>query len=196
MRYFGGSPPQLMKFGTAWPDANIELIDKTTEIEPGINLIALVSDKPGTLEMKELSLAVDTPEGVVLIVGCSHPGIDRIAEAAAAINKRIHLIAGGLHLAAAPDPEIERLVSTLHDTYRVEWIAPGHCTGEPAFAALMKAFGDRYLYAGLGSVFGLDAKPRAELERHRRQTMDAGDFQGYRQIMRQTYVSFGHRSKH
>jgi metal-dependent hydrolase (beta-lactamase superfamily II) len=31
-----------------------------------------------------------------LIAGCAHPGIDRIVEAAAAIDKHIHLIAGGL----------------------------------------------------------------------------------------------------
>jgi hypothetical protein len=39
----------------------------------------------------------------------------------------------------------------------VEYLAPGHCTGEPAFAALQKAFGERYIYAGLGSTIGLDA---------------------------------------
>ena len=195
MRYFDGSPPQLMKFGTAWPNANFELIDKTTEIAPGITLIALVSDKPGTLELKELSLAIDTPEGVVLIVGCSHPGIDRIVEAATAINKRIHLIAGGLHLAITPDAEIERLVTALRDTYHVEWVAPGHCTGEPAFAALLKGFGDHDLYAGLGSVIGLGAKPHAGLEERGRQTMDPEDLQRYRWIKRQTLISFGHRAK-
>ena len=36
-----------MKLGRAWQDANIELIDKTTEIAPGITLIALVSETPG-----------------------------------------------------------------------------------------------------------------------------------------------------
>ena len=62
-RYYGGTPPDKMVFGTAWPQANITLIDKTTEIAPGIHLIALVSEKPGTLELRELSLAVDTPDG-------------------------------------------------------------------------------------------------------------------------------------
>lgn len=181
MRYFDGSPPEIMKFGTAWPNANFQL-DKTTEIAPGISLIALVSDKPGTLELKELSLAIDTPEGVVLVVGCSHPGIDRIMEAASAINKRIHLIAGGLHLASAPDAEIERLVTELHDKYRVEWVAPGHCTGEPAFAALLKSFGDHYLYAGLGSVISLGAKPHAGLHGRGRQAIDLEDLQSYKSI--------------
>lgn len=31
--------------------ANIQLVDKNTEITPSIHLIALVSDKPGTLEL-------------------------------------------------------------------------------------------------------------------------------------------------
>ena len=48
MRYYGGVPPQIMKFGAAWRGANFELIDKTTEIAPGMTLIALVSDAPGT----------------------------------------------------------------------------------------------------------------------------------------------------
>ena len=195
MRYYDGSPPDIMKFGTAWPNANFELIDKTTEISPGITLIALVSDKPGTLELKELSLAVDTPEGVVLVVGCSHPGIDRIVAAATAVNKRIHLIAGGLHLATASDAEIEILVTALRGTYHVAWVAPGHCTGEPAFAALLKGFGDHDLYAGLGSVIGLGAKPRAALEERGRRTIDLADMQGYRRIMRHTLIGFGHRTR-
>ena len=47
-----------MKFGTVFPGANVELIDKTTEVAPGITLIALISDAPGTKELKELSLAI------------------------------------------------------------------------------------------------------------------------------------------
>ena len=163
MRYFDGAPPEIMKFGTAWPDANFELIDKTTEIAPSIHLNALISDKPGTLELKALSLAVDTPDGIVLVVGCAHPGIDKIVEATAALNKRIHLIAGGLHLVVAPDADIAKIVATLHDSFHVEWIAPGHCTAEPAFAALQQAFGDHYLYAGLGTEIGLGVNPRADL---------------------------------
>src|SRR5664280_3339932 len=83
MRYYNGAPPDIMKFGTVFPGANIQLIDKTTEVTPGITLIALVSDAPGTKELKELSLAVDTPEGLVLVVACSHPGIEAIVAEAA-----------------------------------------------------------------------------------------------------------------
>jgi 7,8-dihydropterin-6-yl-methyl-4-(beta-D-ribofuranosyl)aminobenzene 5'-phosphate synthase len=153
MRYYGGKPPETMRFGTAFPGANIQLIDKTTEVAPGVTLIALVSDTPGTRELKEISLAIDTPDGLVLMVGCSHPGIESIVAEAVKINPHVHLIAGGFHLVVAQDDVIERVVSALHDTYKVDYVAPGHCTGEPAFAALQKAFGPRYVYAGLGSQF-------------------------------------------
>jgi 7,8-dihydropterin-6-yl-methyl-4-(beta-D-ribofuranosyl)aminobenzene 5'-phosphate synthase len=158
-RYYDGAPPETMRFGSAWPDANFQLIDKDTEITPDIHLIALVSDKAGTLELRELSLAINTPEGQVVLVGCSHPGIDRIMAAASAINAHIRLIAGGFHLVVASDSDIEKAVTALRDQYRLEYLAPGHCTGEPAFTALKKAFGDRYLYAGLGTTLSL-GKPQ------------------------------------
>ena len=195
MRYFDGAPPETMKFGTAWQGANFELIDKTTEIAPGIHLVALVSDRPGTLELKELSLAIDTPEGIVLVVGCSHPGIDRIVEAASVIDKRIHLIAGGLHLVVAPDADIAKIVSTLHNSFHVEWVAPGHCTGEPAFAALQQAFGDHYLYAGLGTTIGLGVNPRADLGNGSKFAMDQEDLRTYRDIRRRDLISYGRASK-
>lgn len=160
-RYYDGTPPEVMKFGSAWPRANFELIEKTTEIAPRIHLIALVSDKPTTLELRELSLAIDTPDGIVLIVGCSHPGIDKIVEAANSINQRIHIIIGGLHLVVAKDPEIEKVVTGLRETWKVDYAAPGHCTGEPAFAALRKAFGQHYVYAGLGSTIAIDRTARS-----------------------------------
>jgi 7,8-dihydropterin-6-yl-methyl-4-(beta-D-ribofuranosyl)aminobenzene 5'-phosphate synthase len=119
-----------------------------------------VSDKPGTLELRELSLAIHTPDGMVIVVGCSHPGVDKIVEAAGTINPRIRLIVGGFHLVATSDPDIENIVTALRDRFKVEYVAPGHCTGEPAFTALKKAFGDRYLYAGLGTTLAPTASQK------------------------------------
>lgn len=183
-RYYDGAPPAVMRFGAAWPGANFELIDKTTEVAPGIHLIALVSDKPGTLELRELSLAINTPDGIVIVVGCSHPGINKIVAAAAAINPRIHFIAGGFHLLVSNDQEIEKIIATLRDTFKVAFVAPGHCTGEPTFTALKKAFGDRYLYAGLGTTFALGATPRSISDtcHYARTAMDEDDLKNYRTI--------------
>jgi 7,8-dihydropterin-6-yl-methyl-4-(beta-D-ribofuranosyl)aminobenzene 5'-phosphate synthase len=113
------------------------------------------------LELRELSLAIHTTDGMVVVVGCSHPGVDKIVDVATRIHSRIHMLVGGFHLVAADDPEIARIVTLLHDTYKVEYVAPGHCTGEATFAALKKGFGDHALYAALGTVFALDATPHA-----------------------------------
>ena len=183
MRYYNGAPPETMKFGTVFPRADIQLVDKTTEVAPGITLIALISDAPGTRELKELSLAIDTPNGVVLVVGCSHPGIEAIVAEAVKINPHIHFLAGGLHLVTAQDPAIAKVANVLHDTYKVDFIAPGHCTGEPTFAALQKAFGDRYLYAGLGNTLSIDANPRAASSEDVSHVLDDGDSRSYRSLI-------------
>jgi 7,8-dihydropterin-6-yl-methyl-4-(beta-D-ribofuranosyl)aminobenzene 5'-phosphate synthase len=154
-RYYRGAPPEIIHMGEAWPNANFQLIDKNIEIVPGMYLIALVSDTPGTLEVHELSLAIRTPDGLVLVVGCSHPGVEHILREASAIDPHINLLLGGLHQIQAPDAEVERIARVLHDQYKLDRIAPGHCTGEPEFAALKKTFGDHYLYAGVGSVVDL-----------------------------------------
>jgi len=183
MRYYNGAPPETMKFGTTFPGANIQLIDKTTEVAPGITLIALVSDAPGTKELKELSLAINTPDGIVLVVACSHPGIETIVAEAAKINPHIHFVAGGFHLVVAQDPAIEKAATTLHDTYKVDYIAPGHCTGEPTFAALKRVFGDGYLYAGLGTTLGVSANPRDTYDRRSANVLDESDLRSYRTLL-------------
>lgn len=153
-RYYGGAPPEMIHMGAAWPSANFELIDKNTEIAPGTHLIALLSDKPGTMELRELSLVIKSPHGAILIVGCSHPGVEQIVQEAAAID-HINILLGGLHQIQAPDPEVARIAAVLHDKYKIERVAPGHCTGEPEFAALKRVFGDHYVYSGVGSVVDL-----------------------------------------
>jgi len=186
MRYYGGTPPETMKFGTAFPGANIELIDKTTEVAPGVTLIALISDAPGTKELKELSLAINTADGIVLVVGCAHPGIESIVAEAAKINPHIHFIAGGFHLVVAQDPAIEKVVTSLHDAYHVDYIAPGHCTGEPTFTALQKAFDTRYVYAGLGTTLSVGANPRAESDPKASDKLSEGDLRSYRALLAQS----------
>jgi 7,8-dihydropterin-6-yl-methyl-4-(beta-D-ribofuranosyl)aminobenzene 5'-phosphate synthase len=81
--------------------------------------------------------------------------VEHIVQEATAINPHINILFGGLHQIQAPDPEVERIATVLHNQYRLERVAPGHCTGEPEFAALKKTFGDHYVYAGVGSVVDL-----------------------------------------
>ena len=155
MRYYGGHPPEILEAGTPWPNANFVPISQKTEVAPGIFILAGVSTTPGTLELKELDLAIKGPQGMILIVGCSHPGIEHILQETATIDPHVHILFGGLHQIQKPDPEVERIAGVLHDQYKLDLVAPGHCTGEPEFSALKKAFGEHYLYAGAGTIINL-----------------------------------------
>ena len=53
-----------------------------------------------------------------------------------------------------------------------------------AFAALQKAFGDRYLYAGLGTTVGVGTNPRAESDRGTATySLDESDVRIYRMLL-------------
>ena len=155
MRYYGGHRPEILEGGTPWPGGNFIPVSQRTEVAPGIFILSGVSTSPGTLELKELSLAIKGPQGVIVIVGCSHPGVEHIVQEATAIDPRISILFGGLHQGQQPDAEVERIAAVLHDQYKLERVAVGHCTGEPEFAALKRVFGDHYVYAGVGSVVDL-----------------------------------------
>jgi 7,8-dihydropterin-6-yl-methyl-4-(beta-D-ribofuranosyl)aminobenzene 5'-phosphate synthase len=155
MRYFDGHPGEVLTFGTAWPTGKFVTVDSTLEVAPGVHLISLISENVGTKELRELSMVMETPQGMIVVAGCSHPGIEKIVTAATGIDRHVHMVLGGLHLPAATDQEIARIAAALHDTYKVDLIAPGHCTGEPAFYRFKKTWKDRYIYAGVGSVIDL-----------------------------------------
>jgi 7,8-dihydropterin-6-yl-methyl-4-(beta-D-ribofuranosyl)aminobenzene 5'-phosphate synthase len=187
MRYFDGSAPERLTFGTPWPKANFTWVTKTTEVAPGMFLTILNGTWGVDLEVKEISLAIDTPDGTVVVVGCSHPTIEKVVEAAKeATGKPVHLVIGGLHLVTAKDEQIKATATALHDTYHVDYVAPAHCTGEPAFAALQQTFGDNYVYAGLGTtvLFGPQVTIKADAGTPVRHAMDSEDLQSYRQALK------------
>jgi 7,8-dihydropterin-6-yl-methyl-4-(beta-D-ribofuranosyl)aminobenzene 5'-phosphate synthase len=151
MRYFDGVVPSNLPTGNIFRSGNFVFVDKLTEVAPGIYLVPTISKNAGTLELHELTLVIKGNQGLTLIDGCSHSGIEEILQAASAIDPHFHIIFGGLHLVATPEPEIDALVKNLKDKWKLDKIAPGHCTGEPAFLRLRQAFGENYLYAGAGT---------------------------------------------
>jgi 7,8-dihydropterin-6-yl-methyl-4-(beta-D-ribofuranosyl)aminobenzene 5'-phosphate synthase len=188
MRYFDGMPPETLRFGSAWPEGKFTWIAENTEVAPGFHLIILPGLWGVDLEVKEISLAFDTPDGIVLIVGCGHPKIEAIVEATkAALDKPIHLVVGGLHLLPASNEEIVRIAVALRDKWDVRFIAPDHCTGEQAFTILKEVFGDYYVYAGLGTTLqlGPTVTIKAEAEQPETPAMDAADLRSYRRSLAQ-----------
>jgi 7,8-dihydropterin-6-yl-methyl-4-(beta-D-ribofuranosyl)aminobenzene 5'-phosphate synthase len=155
LRYFEGQQPEHFQSGTPWEKGNFEIVTKTTEIFPGFYVLTTRSEKPGTIEMNEISLAVRTPKGLAVVVGCSHPGVEKILEGAAKIDPRLYTVAGGFHLVLTPQDQVQRTADILHDKLKIERVAPGHCTSELGFAVFIDRFKDRFDRAGLGSIINL-----------------------------------------
>lgn len=147
MRYFGGHVPATVSRESAWP-VQFHRVAAELEVSPGIRLVANRDPDGPYRQTPELSLVLDTPSGQIIVAGCSHPGIERILASVEARNKPVAGIVGGLHLVTTPDSEIDRLVQALRTEWNVQAIAPGHCSGEYAFAAVRRAYGPRYHYAG------------------------------------------------
>ena len=106
-------------------------------------------------ETPELSLVVDTPDGQIVLVGCAHPGIEQILSSVHAMERPVALLVGGLHLLTTPDAEVDGVATALRSEWQVKRIAPGHCSGEYAFAALRRVFEDDFVHAGVGTVIRL-----------------------------------------
>jgi 7,8-dihydropterin-6-yl-methyl-4-(beta-D-ribofuranosyl)aminobenzene 5'-phosphate synthase len=103
----------------------------------------------------EQAMMVETNSGLVVITGCAHPGIARIAERATRLTgKKIHLLMGGFHLGGTRRSKVEAIISRLK-MLAVEKVAPSHCTGESATMLFRQAWGENFLAGGLGAVIEL-----------------------------------------
>jgi len=103
--------------------------------------------------LKEQSLVLDTPMGVVVITGCAHPGILNIVrKARQLVHKDVYLVMGGFHLLNENLSEIDRIIRALKEV-GVKKVSPSHCTGEEAMLRFKKAWGENFIPGGCGAQF-------------------------------------------
>lgn len=99
----------------------------------------------------EIVLCMDTPKGLILVCGCSHPGIINILETVKErFAKPIYGVIGGFHLNGQDSDYIHEVIVYLKNN--VKWVATGHCTGESADQAIKKAFKGNYLELAIGKT--------------------------------------------
>lgn len=118
--------------------------------------------RPDPLILDERFLAAEVRgRGVTVLSACSHAGIVNVGLAAQAswTDSSIDLLLGGFHLAGgAMERRIEATVEDLDHLVRPRIVAPGHCTGWRAKAALAARFSpDRYGPSVVGSTYILAA---------------------------------------
>ena len=92
----------------------------------------------------DATLAIDTPEGIVAIFGCSHAGYINILKAIGEKfpDKKILSLVGGLHLESADETVLEKIMAY---TDRVKTdnftIYGGHCTGKGPLEVFRTRYG-------------------------------------------------------
>ncbi|MBI2002871.1 MAG: MBL fold metallo-hydrolase [candidate division NC10 bacterium] len=97
------------------------------------------------------SLAVETAEGLVLILGCCHSGlINTIDHFQARLPvKPIHTVIGGTHLEFAPTEQLRETIGVLK-SLGLKRLGLSHCTGLRAGARLAQELGERVAFCSVG----------------------------------------------
>lgn len=113
---------------------------KVVEVNNAIKITGNVFST-GELKGVEQALLVKTDTGLVVIAGCSHPGVGRILEAASSFGKVSTLI-GGLHGFREFD-----LLKDLHS------VCACHCTQYQS--EIKKLYPDKWLDGGVGKVIDI-----------------------------------------
>lgn len=157
-RYIGMSPKAIESLRN---NARVLYAEKPAEVMPGVFIsgeIARTTDfeetegtffrDPGLahedLLSDDMSLAIITKQGLVVISGCAHSGIINTVMHMKKVTgcDRILAVMGGFHLVGASEHRIASTVDAM-SLLAPEKIYAGHCTGEKALAALERRFGGR-----------------------------------------------------
>jgi len=101
--------------------------------------------------LNEQSLIIDTKNGLLVVTGCAHPGIVKIAKTAVAqLNKKIALLLGGFHLGGTHQAEVYSIIDSLREL-GVSRVGPCHCTGDEAIELFKRAYKEDFIEVGVGS---------------------------------------------
>ncbi|KAF9098065.1 hypothetical protein BGX27_000876 [Mortierella sp. AM989] len=99
-------------------------------------------------------------KGIVALTGCSHAGVINVCQDVkrAFPGEQLFFVVGGFHLAGG---SVEtRINETVNDMMAIDpsYMAPGHCSGWRAKAALERAMPGKVVTLGVGSDFSITEK--------------------------------------
>ncbi len=98
------------------------------------------------IDIKEHALGVSVDStGIVVIVGCSHPGVDRLTKRLRDVmGEDVYLVIGGFHKPS------RRTLDRLADMSR--YISPAHCSGKDAKEYVKREYPSKYIEVRTGSI--------------------------------------------
>jgi 7,8-dihydropterin-6-yl-methyl-4-(beta-D-ribofuranosyl)aminobenzene 5'-phosphate synthase len=100
----------------------------------------------------EQALVLNTRQGLVVMTGCSHPGIvEMLKEIKSKFNKNIYTVFGGFHLLEKSDDEMKKIIADMKALGVVKCGAT-HCTGVGQTEMIKEAFGANFIELGVGNT--------------------------------------------
>ena len=127
---------------------NIIEVEKTMEVADGVAVIGWL---PGPPVEEALAINVEG-RGLVILVGCSHPGVANIvAKAETDLGVKPYLVIGGFHMGAASESTCRETIKHLIEL-GVEKIAPIHCSGDRIRSILEREYPENWLKCHVGSI--------------------------------------------
>jgi 7,8-dihydropterin-6-yl-methyl-4-(beta-D-ribofuranosyl)aminobenzene 5'-phosphate synthase len=152
--------------------ARFHLSREAVEISPGIHLSGEVSRETGferpdanmTLHPEDgtaispdpiaddLSLVVDSPKGLVVVLGCAHAGMINIFDHVLSRFRRdrIYAVIGGTHLGFSQPEQFEQTLAAI-ERYGIHKIGVSHCTGLEKAAVMHARLGERFFFGCVGA---------------------------------------------
>jgi len=102
----------------------------------------------------DAAIAIETPRGLVVLLGCAHAGMINTLEhfRRELAAQPIHAVIGGSHLGPAGDAQFSETLGYL-GRLPIDRIGLSHCTGQIRAAQLYAQFPNRVFFASVGTVF-------------------------------------------
>jgi 7,8-dihydropterin-6-yl-methyl-4-(beta-D-ribofuranosyl)aminobenzene 5'-phosphate synthase len=124
----------------------VEIVSQPMQICEGVYLTG-----PMGSTVIEQSLVLETPKGLVVISGCSHPGIVQITRKAKdMLGKEVYFVMGGFHLNVSNSP-IKSVVQQLREL-GVQKVGSSHCTGDRAIKLFRRFYREDFIPVGVGCI--------------------------------------------
>ncbi|WP_286681089.1 MBL fold metallo-hydrolase [Methanoculleus sp. DTU007] len=150
----------LLTTGPLWLTKNLVFlgeIERRFEFEqtPPIGYVYTPDGIRDDTVVDDTALACRTPEGLVVITGCSHSGICSIVEQAREVcgDDRILDVIGGFHLLNTPPKQMRGILDYFSEVQPAA-LHPCHCTDLAAKIALAKVANVRETGVGLTLEYG------------------------------------------
>jgi len=107
--------------------------------------------------LDDQTLVIESPKGLVVILGCAHAGVVNTLHRVAYLSKmkQFYAVIGGMHLLNASKERIEQTITVFRE-YNIQKIGVAHCTGASATRRFSNTFQDRCFFCSAGTQINLE----------------------------------------